>query len=244
MTRHDTQPPAQPHDGAVPDTTALSMAALSQDMPEFATVMRGYDRGQVEDYVARLHDFLHDAEQRAVTAMRRQAQSEHRIARLEQELGQARQAPGVPEQLGQRLTEILRLAGEEAADVRASARAQADELVQGARTKAQAQLEEAGRRAEQQLQQAREHAERLVAEARQESEAVRVHHEKSLADLTRRRDEVAAELERVREILASLGLSAGKPAQPAEQRVEGRPGTPQDPNAVIDLTDRQTAGTS
>lgn len=239
MTHHD----APPHDGAVPDTTALSMAALSQDMPEFATVMRGFDRGQVEDYVARMHDFLHDAEKRAVTAARSLAEAEHRAARLEEELARSRQTSGVPEQLGQRLTEILRLAGEEAADVRASARAQADELVQGARAKAQAQLEEAGRRAEQQLQQAREQAERLVTEARKEGEAVRVHHEKSLEDLTRRRDEVASELERVREILASLGLSSGKPAG-SPQRVEGTPGTPQDPNVLIDLTDRQTAGTS
>src|SRR5206468_1850946 len=91
------------------------------ELPQFASVMRGYDRGQVDDYVARLNDFLGDAEQRANRAERGLADALRRNERLTDELRQAieRQQPepssGEPyEGLGERIESILRLAAEEA----------------------------------------------------------------------------------------------------------------------------------
>ena len=58
------------------------MDGSETELPQFATVMRGYDRGQVDDYVARLNDFLADAEARAQRAERSVADVIRRNERL------------------------------------------------------------------------------------------------------------------------------------------------------------------
>lgn len=151
----------------------------TEDVPQFATVMRGYDRGQVDDYVARLIDFLADAERRAERAETEVTKSNRRAERLAEELRQAldrlqQPAPKRPwEGLGDRLESMLRLAQEEADAVRDQGRVEAEDL----------------------LAQARRQREQEVNAA-----------ERELAAVSTRRDSVVAELRKVQDVLATLGL--------------------------------------
>jgi cell division septum initiation protein DivIVA len=148
-------------------------------LPQFATVMRGYDRGQVDDYVARLNDFVADAEQRANRAERSVVDLTGRVERLTEELRsaverrQAQRASAPYEGLGERIEHILRLAGEEADTIR---------------------------------QQARNEAEQIVSEAQRRRETERQSGERDLAAVAQQRDAVVAELRRVQDVLATLGL--------------------------------------
>jgi DivIVA domain-containing protein len=153
---------------------------MPADLPQFASVMRGYDRGQVDDYVARLIDFLGDAEQRASRAERGLADALRRNERLTEQLREAierqDQTPEASrpyEGLGERVETILRLAADEA-----------DELRQRGRSDAADILEEAKRRRDQERQRA----------------------EQELGAVADRRDGVVAELRRVQDVLATLGL--------------------------------------
>lgn len=215
-------PRPEPHH---PDTGELTVQALSHDLPEFATVMRGYDRGQVEDYVTRLQEFLHDAEQRAAHADRRLAQTQRKVEDLERELARAAELAKTPgaayDQLGERISTILRLAAEEA-----------DSIRNGARNEAEA----------------------IVDAAQREADQARISAEHALNDLSRRRDGVVTELNRVRDILTSLGLSgeqaAARAQEPADRAGErAAPPTravpvPKASDVVIDLNDRQAARTT
>lgn len=149
------------------------------ELPQFATVMRGYDRGQVDDYVARLNDFVADAEARAQRAERSVADVVRRNERLTDELrqaierGQHVRAGESYEGLGERIEHILRLAGEEADSIR---------------------------------QQARNEAEEIAAEARRRRDAERENAERELAAVAARRESVVSELRRVQDALSTLGL--------------------------------------
>jgi len=46
----------------------MSEAGPGRQMPEFAVTLRGYDRGQVEEYVSALQTFLAEAQRRAAAA--------------------------------------------------------------------------------------------------------------------------------------------------------------------------------
>jgi hypothetical protein len=155
------------------------MEGGESDLPQFATVMRGYDRGQVDDYVARLNDFVADAEARAQRAERSFADITRRNERLTDELRQAiergqHQRAGEPyEGLGERIEHILRLAGEEADAIRQQARSEADEI---------------------------------VAEAQRRRETERENAERELAAVAARRESVVSELRKVQDALSTLGL--------------------------------------
>lgn len=216
MTTHlqSDQPPAPP-------TTALRLAesgelgsdAAGHELPEFATVMRGYDRGQVDDFVTRLQEFVYDAELRATNAERRVAQAQRRMEDLERELSRAAEQAASPaaayDDLGERIATILRLAAEESEALRSAAREQAEQM-----------LEESRREREQQRQAA----------------------ERELGDISRRRDGVVAELGRVRDVLTALGLSGGSDGAPREadpQAVAAAIGPGEED--AIDLTEPQAA---
>jgi hypothetical protein len=168
---------------ALPDSGDLWLG--EQDLPEFATVMRGYDRGQVEDYVTRLQEFLHDAEVRATNADRRLSQSQRRMDDLERDLSRAAEQAERPatayDGLGERIATILRLAADEADSIRAAARQDADATVE---------------------------------EARREREQLLYAAERDLAELSRRRDGVVGELNRVRDVLTALGVAGSATEHP------------------------------
>lgn len=174
MTSAETMPTE-----TVPTGTASVQPVDHSDLPQFATVMRGYDRGQVDDYVARLNDFLADAERRADRAERSIADLNRRNERLTDELRQAIERrrepePGQPyEGLGERIESMLRLAAEEAQAIR---------------------------------QQGQDDASELVDEARRQRETEVANAERDLAAVAQRRDGVVVELRKVQDVLATLGL--------------------------------------
>jgi DivIVA domain-containing protein len=90
--------------------------------PEFVVAFRGYDRGQVDDYLEHLESELMAAEDRA-------AMAEERLAAVTEELARVREEVGTrASELGDRLVRMLRLADEEAHETRATAQREADEL--------------------------------------------------------------------------------------------------------------------
>src|SRR4051812_25195073 len=90
------------------------MSMRDQEAPEFSFSLRGYDRVQVDEYVAELLDYAIQAEERAVTA--------------ESALGECRRELASPGSAGisERLAAILQLANEEADQIRARAQAEGE----------------------------------------------------------------------------------------------------------------------
>ncbi|MDP9497621.1 MAG: DivIVA domain-containing protein, partial [Actinomycetota bacterium] len=99
----------------------------------FDVVLRGYDRHQVDDYLDRVDASLSDADARHASDGERIRGLERELGELRAELDRAQQrAEGRPEPaslVGERLTRMLALAEEEAAELRTSARRDADALL-------------------------------------------------------------------------------------------------------------------
>jgi DivIVA domain-containing protein len=135
-------PQSPPEDTIVlPVDTGGSVVTLDEILverledPQFAVSMRGYDRGQVDDYILRLRQFLTDAERRFadVEQSYRALQAQHDLTL--RELADERSELPVAryDGLGQRVDQILQLAREEADALVRAAREQGDRLLAGAR---------------------------------------------------------------------------------------------------------------
>jgi len=110
------------------------MSIKEQGAPEFAQAFRGYDREQVNEYVAWVRDHAIQAEDRA-------ARAESALAQCRRELASSPTTAGISE----RLTAMLQLATEEAADIRARAQADSDVTVADASARAERTVDEANR---------------------------------------------------------------------------------------------------
>src|SRR3954467_14180770 len=110
---------------------------MHEDEPagDFDIVLRGYDRRQVNDHLARFEAALGEAHDRAaedanrIAALERQVTEQHERLRAperpERRAGAERRAAGRPEPVpvaGDRIAAMLRLADEEASALRAAAR--------------------------------------------------------------------------------------------------------------------------
>ncbi len=165
----------------------------------FDVVLRGYDKRQVDERLRFLGSEL-------VAARHELQAAGQRVAMLEDALSQARSGgePGGDGQFGARVEKILKLAEDEAREVRAAAGAQADELSRAATADAQKVGKAARAEADQLVSQARTEAERLVAAAtdiaaqRERSSAHELH------QLSRLQEEINADLYRVKDVLDSL----------------------------------------
>jgi DivIVA domain-containing protein len=158
--------------------------------PGFTTAMRGYDRAQVDEYVASLLALVDQAEERARAA--------------ESQLGL-----GAPASIGPRVTEIFDLAIAEAQALRERVQVEADEL-----------LADAHRRRDERVAEAERHAEAIVVEAREQREEVlaELERERELAGaqviaLERRKGKLVDELRRLQDLLGSAADSVGDSAQ-------------------------------
>lgn len=168
--------------------------------PEFAAAMRGYDRVQVDDYVARLHALVAEAEERA------------RVAESQLE-------GGVHATVGPRVTQIFELALAETGELRASVQAQVDELLADARRRADELVSAAERDAESITAQARAQGEELLAELAGERETVR----QQVDALEARKSHLVDELRRLQSALASAADSVAAPdAEPPLWDDEGK----------------------
>jgi cell division septum initiation protein DivIVA len=108
------------------------MSMTEQHAPEFAQTFRGYDREQVDEYVAWMRDLAIEAEDRA-------GQAETALAQCRRELAASPTTAGISE----RLAAMLQLATEEAADIRARAQRDSDATVADAFARAERTVDEA-----------------------------------------------------------------------------------------------------
>jgi DivIVA domain-containing protein len=141
---------------------------------EFVTTRRGYDVGQVRDYLEQLSRQLEQMETMLRTA-KLQADAAERA--------QAGPRPDPYQRLSERFAEVLRTTDREADRIRREAKEEADRVLREARTDADRIRLDAQSRAEQ----AREDADRAVREARS-------HADRTIAGLATRRDALVEQL--------------------------------------------------
>jgi vacuolar-type H+-ATPase subunit H len=222
----------------------LPLRSPEEGGPAFELVRRGYDRDQVENHLAWLEDQLRNAE------IARDA-AEHAAATASTEAEAAREEleRGRPQwhELGDRVTQILTLAEEQGADIRAQRTREADELLNQARqTNADTERSCAAlaRQAEQQaddlvakaqteatqiVTKAQGDADRLLARTQQQATEQERLSNRRLTDLEQQRDAVNAQLTRLHEALASAlapAISIEEPSKSAKQ-------------ASVDVTDSE-----
>jgi cell division septum initiation protein DivIVA len=171
------------------------MTALQTRTPEFTHGIRGYDRAQVDEYIAYLQDLVADADQRARDAHAEFVFDQHAA-------------------IGPRIAEIFALAEAEARDLRDNISGQTTGLIDEARREARDIVVSAKRAAEE----IRERTERdhvvMFAELEQERERIR----DEVAVLERCKAEAIGELNHLREL---LGQAAGVVGHVAELRGRG-----------------------
>ena len=163
------------------------------EQPRFASAMRGYDRVQVDDYVARLGEIVADAEERA------------RLA--ESELEFSRHAT-----VGPRVSQILDLAVEEAKDLRERVDAEVERM----RSQARAECDELTARARDTSAQILAEAESARSDILADADAKRLAVLAEVERLDRSRGALLGDLERLQHVLADatsvefpLALPAG-----------------------------------
>ncbi|GGS75743.1 hypothetical protein GCM10010156_38220 [Planobispora rosea] len=135
----------------------------------FEVVMRGYSRRQVHDYMIRTRNQIRDLEERVARAIDQAEQGRLELAEARRRLSEA---PQDYDELGQRLSQILKLAEEEAAAKREVASAEAGKLREEAAADADRMLTSARERAEGILGSAQQEAERMLTSARERAEGI------------------------------------------------------------------------
>jgi len=172
------------------------MRSHDQEGPKkFDVVFRGYARGPVDEYVARLHEWLVDCEARAENAMQNAAAG-----------------------VGDRVSEILKAAFEVGEEARQTSEKDAVKLLEQAEQRAAEVLHFAERRAEQlreraeatlaeaekvktdAVETAQAEAERTLEEAHQRYDAL----EDSIKELSDRKAKALGELSRLQDYLAGV----------------------------------------
>jgi hypothetical protein len=171
----------------------------------FDIAVRGYHRGQVQEYMARSSQLLATLEQHLAVARAdvQRAKADADTAKAEMEALRSKQAESKPvhQEVSSRLSQILKLAAEEAdqerataeseiAALRAESNAEAEKLVAEARAEAEDHVNTARRTAESELAQARATAESDLRRAREEADRLRlasVRQTQNLLDEARRR---------------------------------------------------------
>lgn len=157
-------------------------SAIMNGDDDFEVTMRGYNRRQVDDFVARTRSELGDLEQRLAVARRETERVRKELATVKSEM-EVQQEGSRPAHaaISERLSQILRLAAEEADQERAAAeaaiaemRAKANSDVEDLRRRTDSDCEEMRRTAkdesEQERTRARDEAARLLSSSQDESE--------------------------------------------------------------------------
>ncbi|MFB3737715.1 MAG: DivIVA domain-containing protein [Candidatus Velamenicoccus archaeovorus] len=184
---------------------------------EFVTTRRGYDPGQVREYLRQIADQVEKLE-----TMAREARLQAEAAVRSQE----QTPPADPyEQLGQRVADLIRAAEAQAEQIRREARDEAEQIAREARAEADRVRLDAQGKAEE----AREQAERALREARERAD-------RTLAGLTTRRDALVAQLAGMQERL----LGVARELEAAIDRDESHPVVIEDAPAV-DRSDEPAA---
>lgn len=108
------------------------MSMREQDGPEFALAFRGYDRQQVDEWVAWVRTYAIQAEDRA-------GRAETALAQCRRELAASPTTAGISE----RLAAMLQLATEEAEEIRTRAQSESDASLKDAERRAARTVDDA-----------------------------------------------------------------------------------------------------
>ncbi|MFB9249995.1 hypothetical protein ACFFWE_17275 [Sphaerisporangium melleum] len=133
----------------------------------FEVVMRGYSRRQVHDHMVRTRNQIRDLEERLARAIEQAEQGRVELTEARRRLAEA---PQDYDELGQRLSAILKLAEEEAISKRETADADAAKTREEAAAEAERMLSSAQAEAERRVAEATDAAERLLAQAGSDAE--------------------------------------------------------------------------
>lgn len=168
------------------------MNAINPERPEFTAAIRGYDRLQVDEYIARLQDLVAEAEDRG-----RAAESELEFSRHST--------------VGPRVTEIFELAIAEAKELRDRTATECDRARSDARAEVDRLLTGAGEEASN----IKEQAERERKKVLTTLETERRLKEEEIGRLAETKATMLAELRRLQDALAAAAGIYGR-AEPAE----------------------------
>ncbi|WP_322760759.1 sugar-binding protein [Frankia sp. Cr2] len=209
-------------------TDLIPMSDGTDASPDFDLVRRGYDPHQVRAHVNWLVEQLREAESHRAAAEAAASEAASEAAAVRDDLAANRPAW---EDFGGRITQILQLAEEEAAAVRAERTQEADAALQkaqqehaDARRTHERTIRAAEASAQEILSTAQAEADGIVATARSTAEAAEEESRRRLADLGRQRDQVTAQLGQLRDRLAAAmaPLDLGSDPSPADT---GEPAT-------------------
>src|SRR6201986_2233149 len=143
---------------------------LSSQEDAFEVQMRGYSRRQVDDFAARCRSQIRELEERLGRALDEGEQLRQEVTSLRQQALGSRPAH---EEVSERISQILKLADDEAK----AHRNEADDDIARQRSEAQQESErvraEAREQAERMLTAAQEQAERTISAARNEADKTR-----------------------------------------------------------------------
>jgi cell division septum initiation protein DivIVA len=188
-------------------TDLLPLRGPEEGGPVFDLIRRGYDREQVDSHLAWLEERVHEAEQarEAAEASASQAAADAERAREELESGRPSW-----DALGERITQILNLAEEEGAEIRAARSREADQLLAQARHDAAeaerlhgVRLRDAERQAQEIVREAQREAEQVVREGQQQALEDERESKRRLAELERQRNQVHEQLQTLHQRLAA-----------------------------------------
>lgn len=181
------------------DQTAILTGSLQADL--FETQMRGYNRRQVEEYVARSKEQIGGLEARLATALDVAERARREASAVREQLEQQEVAfRPAHEEISERLSQILRLAAEEAEQERrraqleitrmreqvgvdiegllAQARAEADAVLAAAQEEAETEIGHAHDEAQRMLVSSQQEAERTLAQAQEHADRLRAQAER------------------------------------------------------------------
>jgi cell division septum initiation protein DivIVA len=185
------------------DDHTAEMRPVSQPAhagPGFEVTWRGYDRGQVDTYRARLEAEVTSARDAHERLVRAHAQATERLRAAQSDLVRLRgQLTDSPSALSDRLREILHLAAQDAEQTRSDAQTDADKIRADAQTEADDIRARATNDAQALTRQARRNAERMLGEARAEQEHIKVEVEKQRDAARNEREQARAEADQARE---------------------------------------------
>jgi len=127
---------------ATPTTATPAGSPSSSDQP-FDTVLRGYERRQVDDFVSRLRNEITQLKDDLAEAQRKRRLANEHAEATERELREVRaksahsEPRSVEDSFGYRAEKLLRIAEQEAAEVRTHASRESAAIIEQARTEAE-----------------------------------------------------------------------------------------------------------
>ena len=159
----------------------------------FEMQMRGYSRRQVDEFIARCRSQIRDLEQRLARALDEREELQHDLTTARQ---QALGAKPAHEEVSERISQILKLADDEARSQKTKAHEDIARQRNDAQQEADKARAEAREQAERMLTAAQEQAERAITSARAEAEktvnAARAEAEQTTSDAKKRSETVLA----------------------------------------------------